>query len=57
MSNYFLIYYVNQTKIAYALINMGNIASRKYYLSMREVFKNLFFILNLKVRAFVYSFI
>ena len=49
MSNYFLIYYVNQTKMANVLINMGNIPSRKYYLLMLAVFNNSFFILNLKV--------
>ena len=53
MGNYFLKYYVNQYKMVYISMNMDNLALREYYLLMHGVFNNSFFILNLKVLAFV----
>ena len=58
MSNYFLLYYeiLNQTKMIYVLVNMGNLANlatRECYFLMRAVFNNSVFIQNIKVQAFV----
>ena len=50
---FFNILYVNQTKMAYVLVDMGNLASREYHLLMLGVFDNSFFIQNLNVRALV----